>query len=257
MSLGAYGYVFAGLAGFAAGGVNALAGGGTLITFPVLVGVGLSPIRANVTNLIALTPGYASGTIAQREDLSGQGRHVRALLPVAAAGGLLGSIVLVLTSAHAFKVAVPFLIVMSCTLLVAQGKVRAFVSRREAILAKDRHGERPTALMLAGVFLSAVYGGYFGAGLGIMLLAVLGLFSEERLPRLNAVKQALSFVISLVASLFLAFSSHVSWGFVAVIVPTSILGAFVGGKVVRVVHPSVLRVVVVGVGLAVAIRYWV
>ena len=257
MSLGAFSYVFAGLAGFAAGAVNALAGGGTLITFPVLVGIGLPPIRANVANLIALTPGYASGTFAQRDDLAGQGRRVRSLIPVAAAGGLVGSIVLVLSSAHTFKVAVPFLIVLSCALLVAQGRVRAFVARREAILAGDRRGDRPTPPMLVGVFLAAVYGGYFGAGLGIMLLALLGLFSEDRLPRLNAVKQALSFVISLVASLFLAFSSHVSWLFVAVIVPTSILGAFVGGKVVRVVHPTVLRVIIVAVGLAVAIRYWV
>lgn len=255
MHLGAWSYVFAGLAGFAAGAVNALAGGGTLISFPVLVGVGLPAIRANVTNLIALTPGYASGTFAQRADLAGQAKRVRSLLPVAAAGGLLGSIILILTSAHAFRIAVPYLIVASCALLVVQGRVRAFVARREALLSKDRGGSA-SALMLAGVFASAVYGGYFGAGLGIMLLAVLGLFSEERLTRLNAVKQALSFVISAVASVFLAFSSHVSWVFVAVIVPTSIIGAFVGGKVVRIVHPTVLRFLVVLVGLGVAIHYW-
>lgn len=250
-------YVFAGLAGLASGAVNALAGGGTLITFPVLVGVGLSSIRANVTNLVALTPGYVAGTVAQRADLSGQGKTVRALLPVAAAGGLVGSVVLVVTSAGTFRTAVPYLILFACALLVGQDKIRSVVVRREAVLASDRRGDHPGVPMLVGVFLSAVYGGFFGAGLGIMLLAVLGLFSEERLVRLNAVKQVLSFVIGLVASIFLAARAHIAWGFVAVIAPTSVIGATAGGRLVRVISPNLLRVLVVLVGIGVAIGYWV
>jgi len=258
VSLGALGYVLAGGAGCIAGAVNAVAGGGTLVSYPALQALGLSPVRANVTNIISLTPGYAAGTYTQRADLEGQGALTAKLGVFAAAGGLAGSVLLVLTSAQEFRDVVPFLILFSCGLLVVQDRLRAAVTRRQASNgAVPRPHHHPSALMRAGVFLSAVYGGFFGAGLGIMLLAFLGLFSDDRLPRLNAVKQALSFVIGVVASAFLAFSGHVSWTFVAVMVPTSMVGGLAGGRVVHLVSPGVLRAVVVALGLAVAVRYWV
>lgn len=256
MGLGAWSYVLAGLAGVGAGAVNALAGGGTLISFPVLVGLGLPAVRANVTNLIALTPGYVAGTAAQRKDLEGQARTLRVLLPVAAAGGLVGSIILVNTSASSFRDAVPYLLVFSSVLLAAQNRVRGILTRR---VGRSRAGAAGAvgAPVAVGTFVSAVYGGYFGAGLGIMLLALMGLFLEESLLRLNALKQGLSFVISLVAAIFLAAAAHVAWSYAAVLAPCAVLGGLVGGKLVRVVPAGALRVVVVIVGVAVAIRYWV
>ncbi|MGA8295559.1 MAG: sulfite exporter TauE/SafE family protein, partial [Acidimicrobiales bacterium] len=245
-----------GLAGTGAGAVNALAGGGTLISFPVLVGLGLPAVRANVTNLVALTPGYVAGTAAQRRDLEGQARQARALLPVAAAGGLVGSIVLVNTPAASFREAVPYLLVFSSVLLAAQGPVRTFFARRSARALVTPARAVGTPIVLS-TFVSAVYGGYFGAGLGIMLLALMGLFSEESLVRLNALKQALSFVISLVAAIFLAVAAHVAWTYAAVLAPCAVVGGILGGRFVRVVPASVLRLLVVVVGVAVAIRYWV
>jgi uncharacterized protein len=256
MGLGAWSYVLAGLAGLAAGVVNALAGGGTLISFPVLFGLGLPAVRANVTNLIALTPGNAAGAVAQRKDLEGQSRTLRVLLPVAAVGGLVGSIILVNTPASSFRDAVPYLLVFSSVLLLAQNRVRAYLSSR----AESSRGGSRGALglpIVVGTFVSAVYGGYFGAGLGIMLLAVLGLFLDESLLRINVVKQGFSFVNGLVAAIFLAAVAHVAWNYVAVVLPSAVLGGSVGGKLVRVVPTGALRLIVVLVGIAVAIRYWV
>lgn len=253
MGLGAWSYVLAGLAGIGAGGVNALAGGGTLISFPVLVGLGLPAVRANVTNIVALTPGYVSGAAAQRSDLQGQAQALKRLLPVAAAGALAGSIILVNTSASAFRDAVPYLLVFSSSLLALPERVRARISSRGA----ERSSLHQRGPFVTSIFFSAIYGGYFGAGLGIMLLALMGLFSTERLVRLNALKQSLSFVISLVAAIFLAVAAHVSWGYVAVLAPCAVVGGAIGGKLVRVVPAGALRVIVVLVGVGVAIRYWV
>lgn len=254
MGLGAWSYVLAGLAGMAAGGVNALAGGGTLISFPVLVGLGLPAVRANVTNLVALTPGYVAGTAAQRADLEGQSRTLRTLLLVAAAGGLVGSIILVNTPASVFRDVVPYLLVFSAALLAAPQRLKARISQKDLIRAETsvRRG-----LLALSTFVSAVYGGYFGAGLGILLLALMELFSSESLIRLNALKQALSFVISLVAAIFLAAVAHVSWGYVAVLAPSAVAGGALGGKLVRRVPAGALRAIVVVVGVGVAIRYWV
>jgi uncharacterized membrane protein YfcA len=258
VNLGWISYVLAGGAGCIAGAVNAVAGGGTLVSFPALSALGLSPVRANVTNIIALTPGYAAGTYSQRADLKGQAATTVRLGVFAGAGGLVGSVLLVTTSAQDFREAVPFLILFSCGLLVGQDRLRQLLARRrQASGAPARPHRHPEAATPVGVFLSSVYGGFFGAGLGIMLLAVLGLFSDDGLPRLNAVKQALSFVIGVVASLFLAFSGHVAWTFVAVVAPTSMVGGMAGGKVVHLVSPRVLRAAVVALGLAVAVRYWV
>jgi hypothetical protein len=258
MSLGAFGYVLAGGAGCVAGAVNAVAGGGTLVSFPALVALGLSPVRANVTNIISLTPGYAAGTYAQRADLVGQRRRTLRLSGCAAAGALVGSALLIRSSAQDFREAVPFLILFACGLLIVQERLRAVMARRQASRGTvERPHSRPGGVVGTGVFLSAVYGGFFGAGLGILLLAFLGLFSDDSLPRLNVVKQALSFVVSVAASCLLAFSGHVAWIFVAVIVPTSMIGGMAGGRVVHLVSPRLLRAVVVLLGLAVAVRYWV
>ena len=247
-------YAVAAGAGLIAGGVNAIAGGGTLISFPALQAIGLSSIDANVTNLVALSPAYLAGSYAQKADLEGQGRAIRQLSLVAGSGALVGSILLVEVAATTFKAVVPFLILLSCAALLLQGRLRAVLEARRAARTGPLR-ERP--LEMVSLFVSSVYGGFFGAGLGIMLLAVLGLFSEDVWTRLNARKQVLSLIISVVASAFLAFSGHVMWTLAAVVAVAGVLGGFAGGRVVRMVNPTVLRVVVVVFGVAVAVHYWV
>ena len=149
---------------------------------------------------------------------------------------------------------VPYLLVFSAALLAAPQRLKARISQKDSIGAETSVRRGPLAL---STFVSAVYGGYFGAGLGILLLAVMGLFSSESLIRLNALKQALSFVISLVAAIFLAAAAHVSWGYVAVLAPSAVVGGALGGKLVRRVPAGALRAIVVVVGIGVAIRYWV
>ena len=230
-----------------AGGINAVAGGGTLVSFPVLIGLGVPSVNANVTNTVALCPGYFGGAYAQRDALDDQRGRARRLLPVSAVGGLVGSVLLVLTSDAVFRNLVPVLILTACALLGFQDviKRRVFSNRSHA------HREAPPVLMV-GVFLSAIYGGYFGAGLGIMLLAVLGLLLDDQLTKLNALKTLLSFTINIVAALFFVFSGKVEWAYAAVMAPASLVGGHLGGSMVGRLDPKVLRVIVIAFGVAVA-----
>lgn len=239
----------AGGAAALAGVVNALAGGGTLISFPALVGLGVPAVNANVTNTVSLVPGYLSGSWAQRDDLRPQLLEGRWLAVVGAAGGLLGSILLVLLPARSFREAVPYLIVLSCALL-------AFGDRLKPETAGRPGGGHPVPLVVA-IFLGSVYGGFFGAGLGIMILALLGLFSNESLTKLNALKQALSFVVNMVAAVFFVFSGRTVWALVPVMAVGSLLGGAAGGRLVQVIDGKVLRRLVVVAGVAVAIGFWV
>ncbi len=250
-----------------------MAGGGTIISFPTLQGLGLSAVSANVTNTVALSSGMLSGTYTQRADLAGQARAVRSLLVVAAAGGLGGSVLLLTIPAAAFRTAVPYLILLACVLLLAQDRLKRLVGRSPAATAgpaitdpaitDPAITDPATATLSAGtglrlsVFACSVYGGFFGAGLGILLLAVLGLFTEANLVRTNVVKQALAFVINVVAAALFAFSGKVDWVYAALMAVTSIAGAAAGARLVRRVDPRVFRAVVVLVGIAAAVRYWV
>ena len=249
MAIDALDQVAAGAAAFAAGAINALAGGGSLVSFPALVAIGVPAVPANVTNTVALVPGYLSGAWAQRDDLRPQLVHARLLSAVAAAGGLAGSILLVSIPGAAFRTAVPYLILLSCALLAFGDRLRP--------ADDDRAGRRHPLLLLVSIFLGAVYGGFFGAGLGIMILALLGLFSTESLTKLNALKQALSFVINLVAAVFFVFSGRTYWSLVPVMAVGSIVGGTLGGRFVRVISGDLLRRIVVVAGIAVAIAFWV
>jgi uncharacterized membrane protein YfcA len=250
VSLSALDYVAVGGAAVAAGMVNALAGGGTLISFPTLVGLGVPAVPANVTNTVSLLPGYLAGTWAQREDLGSRLGRSRLLLAVGAAGGLVGSILLVVIPPQGFRDAVPYLILLSCLVLAAQERLRALVSRPGL-------GTPHPALLVIAVLATSAYGGFFGAGLGIMLLALLGLFSAEPLVKVNAAKQLLSFTVNLVAAVFFAFSGHVRWQLVPVMAAASIAGGTLGGRLVRLVPSGILRGAVVVAGVAVAISFWV
>ncbi len=247
--ISSWAHVAAGAAAVIGGLVNSVAGGGTLITFPVLTAIGVPSVRANATNTVALLPGYLGGLDAQRGDLVGLGRVVRPQLAAAAIGGLVGSVLLVVTSESAFRQVVPFLILSACLLMAGQDRIRGWIFA-------DAHEPHP-GLQVTAVGLASVYGGYFGAGLGIMLIAVLGLFSDLAFNRLNAIKLLLSFVANLAAAGFLSFSGKVEWTLVAVMAPAALLGGNLGGRVVSVVRPKVMRAFVIVFGVIVSIAYFV
>lgn len=248
------GYIFAAFSAVAAGLINALAGGGTLITFPVLMAVGLSPLSANVTNTVALCPGYLGGTLAQSNDLKDQKKRLWVLLPAGVLGGLAGGILLLNTGEKLFSDLVPYLILLASTLLAIQNPVRAWLTHRQ---------EQGKAKVVSEfwafipVFLAAIYGGYFGAGLSVIVLAVLGLVLNDNLTRLNALKQGIAFVTNVAAAIFFVFSGKVNWIVVLVMAIGALLGGALGGKLAGKVKPNTLRVLVVAIGFTVGFIYLV
>jgi uncharacterized membrane protein YfcA len=250
VDLSATDHLLAALAAIGAGLINAVAGGGTLLSFPALVALGVPAVRSNVTNTVALCPGYIGGTHAQRRELDGQRTRLRWLGLAAALGGLCGSILLVSTSEKLFRGVVPFLLFGACGLLLFQDQIKRRLPPRSVT-----HGDaRPPYGSMVAIFFASVYGGYFGAGLGIVLLALLGLLLDDVLPRLNALKQGLSFVTNVVAALFFLTSGKVVWSLALVMAPASLLGGALGGRLVGRINPLVLRVVVVVCGIAVAVK---
>ncbi|HEY1606249.1 MAG TPA: sulfite exporter TauE/SafE family protein [Allosphingosinicella sp.] len=232
------------LAAVAAGGFNALAGGGSIFTFPALIAAGVPPLVANVTNTVALCPGYVGGVLAQRRDLAGQGRRMAILLPVAAAGGLAGALLLTRTSEKTFESLVPPLVLAACGLLAVQDRVRALLARRSARI--------PLAWAIGPVFLAAIYGGYFGAGLSVVFLAMIGLAIDDNLTRLNGLKQAMALATNVAAALFFAATARVVWPAAAVMAAGALLGGAAGGRLANAVRPFTLRIVVIAVGILLA-----
>ncbi len=246
-----YGWIALAIASIAAGLVNAIAGGGTLISFPTLLAMGVPAIDASVTNTVALSPGYLGGTLAQREDLVGQRPRLLRLVPSAMLGGIVGGLLLLLTSEAIFARIVPFLILLACASLASQDRIRAWIARRQQREGARSKARRKIPGVLA-VFLASVYGGYFGAGLGILLLAVLGVVLDDTLVRLNALKQALSLTINMTAALFFLFSGRVAWPMAAVMALGSLLGGHLGGRIAKRLDPALLRRAVIALGLVIA-----
>lgn len=244
-------HIGAAAAAIGAGMVNAIAGGGTLISFPVLTAIGVPSVRANATNTVSLLPGYVGGVVAQSKDLRGLSRSVRPQLVAAAIGGLTGSILLIVTSESVFRQLVPFLILLSTVLMATQDRLRAWIFK------PDQPHQAHVAAQVISVGCAGVYGGYFGAGLGIMLLAVLGLFSDMALNKLNAVKLLLAFVVNLFAAMFLSFSGKIEWTLVAVMAPAALLGGNLGGRLASALPARRLRAFVVSFGVVVSIIYFV
>ncbi len=251
---GWYSYVLAGLAAMAAGLVNALAGGGTLISFPMLVAVGIPAVAANVTNTVALVPGYLGATFAQSADLRDQKHRLWLYLPAGVIGGLAGGFLLLHTGERLFRELVPFLILLASVLLAVSDPLRAWVLHR---VGKGATAASMTALGILPVGLAAVYGGYFGAGLSVIVLAVLGLFLSDSLTRLNALKQSISFSVNIAAALFFIFSGHVVWNMALLMAVCALVGGVLGGRLAGRVKPSVLRWMVVVIGFTVAIIYFI
>ena len=247
-------YTFAGLAAIAAGLINALAGGGTLITFPVLMAIGLPAVSANVTNTVALCPGYLGGTLAQSRDLQNQKKRLWIAIPAAVLGGLAGGILLLRTGEKLFTDLVPFLILLASTLLAIQNPVRTWLTKRQE-LGKSKPVSEFWAF--TPVFLAAIYGGYFGAGLSVIVLAVLGLIMNDSLTRLNALKQVIAFATNVAAASFFVFSGKVVWSVALVMALGALLGGAIGGKLASRIKPATLRGMVVMIGFTVGIIYLV
>lgn len=254
MDLSALDHVLAAAAAAAAGFINAVAGGGTLVSYPTLVALGVPAINANVTNAVALCPGYIGGSYAQRDDLRALGPLSKALVAPAAAGGLVGSVLLVNSSDRLFDAIVPFLILGACALLAFQDRIKSVI--RAHTNPAGTGSEGPSPLLLASVFLASIYGGYFGAGLGIIVLAVLGLGLNTTFQRVNASKQFVSAITNLLAAAFFVWSGKVAWSLVAAMAPASLVGGHIGGRAVSRIPATPLRVAVILLGIAVAIRAW-
>jgi hypothetical protein len=246
--------LIAALAAVGAGAINALAGGGTLISFPVLVAVGVPPVAANITNAVALCPGYFGATIAQLPNLKGQRAQLLLLVPVAVLGGLAGGMILLRTGERTFTALVPWMILAASLLLAVQEPVKKFVQKR---LSNPEHKHRTMALSALPIAVAAVYGGFFSAGMSVLLLAVLGLTLDDTLTRLNALKQVLAFSVNIAAAVFFLFSDQVIWPAAAVMAVGALIGGAIGGKLAGRLPPAVLRWVVVVAGIAIAIIYWV
>jgi uncharacterized protein len=229
----------------AAGTINTVVGSGTLITFPVLLAFGYAPVTANVTNTLGLVPGSASGAYGYREELRGQWRRTGRLACASFSGGVAGAVLLLVLPAAAFKAIVPVFIAIALVLVVLQPRLSAWLVAR---------GRAPTpragwAVMIA-VFATGIYGGYFGAAQGILLLAILGLGLPESLQRINAVKNVLAGLVNLVAAIVFVFAAHIAWGAALALAIGAALGGVIGARVGRRLPPGVLRAVIVIVGLS-------
>ena len=247
--------LLAGLAAVAAGAINALAGGGTLITFPTLTAVGVAAVAANVTNTVALCPGYVGGTLAQIKDLKGQERRLWYLIPAGLIGGLIGGFLLLHTGEKLFRGLIPWLILIASVLLAIQDPVKAWLTRRMAQRPAGAPSHEQWASLPVG--LAAIYGGYFGAGLSVIILAALGLTFDDSLTRLNALKQLIAFSANVAAAIFFLFSGQVVWIAALVMAVGALIGGTLGGRLAGRVKPATLRWMVVVIGVIVSIIYFV
>ncbi len=242
--------VLVAVAGFLAGAVNAVAGGGTLISFPALLATGMEAVAANITSSVGLLTGYAGGSVGYRRELSGQGRRFKQLGIVSAVGGVAGAVILLLTPAGTFEVVVPYLILVSCALLAAQPRLAEAVRRRRG--DEQRDGQQIGWGAQGGVLVSAVYGSYFGAGLGVLLLAVLGALVDDGLQRLNGLKTLLSLLINIVGVIVFLASGRVAWASAGILAVTAFFGGTVGAELARRLSPKLLRGAVIVLGVVVA-----
>ncbi len=246
-------YILTALAAVAAGAINAIAGGGTLITFPTLLTLGISPITANVTNTVALCPGFVGGILGQLKDLRGQRRRFLVFLGVSAVGGVAGSTLLLRTGERAFMAIVPFLILTASCLLAIQGLVRIWLLRR-SFSKKAGSGSETWAVVLIG--LAAIYGGYFGVAMSVVVLCLLGFLINDNLTRLNAIKQVVAFGANGAAAVLFIFSGKVIWTIALVMAAGALIGGLLGGRLAGHIKPDTLRWTVVSLGIVLSIIYF-
>jgi uncharacterized membrane protein YfcA len=238
-------------AGIAAGTINTVVGSGTLITFPTLLGFGYPPVLANVSNNVGLVPGVLSGIYGYRAELEGQRARVLRLGSASLLGGVVGAILLLVLPQSAFKAIVPALIALALAMVIVQPWLAKRVAARQKADNKSTLGG-PVVWVL--VFLMGIYGGYFGAAQGILLIGLLGIAFDDDLQRINAVKNVLACVVNAVAAVIFIAATHVDWAAAALIAAGSIIGGQVGARVGRRLPPWGLRAVIVCVGVAALVR---
>jgi uncharacterized protein len=237
------------LAGLAAGTINTLVGSGTLITFPVLLAFGYAPVTANVSNTIGLVPGSVSGAVGYRRELAGQRRQVLRLGAMSVLGGATGAVLLLVLPASAFKAVVPAFIAAALVLTILQPRLNRWLLRRGS--DPERTGGTLTRL---AVYVAGVYGGYFGAAQGILLLGILGVALPQSLHRTNALKNVLAGLVNGVAGVYFMLAAHVEWAPAGIIAGASILGAQLGARYGRRLPAVALRTIIVVVGVAAIVR---
>jgi uncharacterized membrane protein YfcA len=235
--------------GLLAGTVNTIVGSGSLITFPTLLAFGYAPVTANVSNTVGLAFGAASGSFGYRRELRGQRRRVLILGSGSFVGGLLGGILLLTLPSSVFDSVIPVLILLAVALVIAQPRLSAWVADR-----RSEHVEHGGPLLWACVFATGVYGGYFGAAQGVILLSLLGIFISDSLQRLNGVKNVLALIANGVAAVLFLFSAHIVWEVSALLAIGSIVGGQTGASIGRRLPAPWLRALIVVVGLVAAIK---
>jgi uncharacterized membrane protein YfcA len=241
-------------AGVAAGTVNAIVGSGSLITFPTLLFFGYPPLVANVSNTVGLVSGSISGAIGYRRELAGQRARAIPLLVAALVGGLTGASLLILLPATAFARIVPILIIVACVLVAIQPRLtRAIAARRQAVgtTEGERHGG---PLLVASIFLTAIYGGYFGAAQGVILIAVLAILVNDDLQRLNGLKNVIAAVTNGMAAILFIIVAPIAWQPAILIAIGSTIGGQLGAVVGRRLSPFALRFAIIAVGSIVAVK---
>lgn len=234
------------VAGVWAGAINTLVGSGSLVTFPVLLAVGYPPLTANVSNNIGLVPGAVSGAYGFRRELRGQRGRLLRFAPASALGGLAGAVLLLALPSSVFDAIVPAFVALGLVLVVLQPRINRWLTRHRGADAHE-HGGAP-ALLATGV--TGVYGGYFGAAQGILLLAILGIAIDDDLQRVNALKVVLAGLVNFVAAVVFVLVAHIAWGAAALIAVGSAIGGQLGARVGRRLPAPALRAVIVVVGLA-------
>jgi uncharacterized membrane protein YfcA len=241
------GLAFLLIAGLVAGAVNAVAGGGSLLVFPALLAVGFAPLPANVTNSVAQWPGYLGNVLGVRVELRGQRRRILATSAVGVAGAIVGCILLLILPGAVFDAVVPALVLLASVVLALSPQIKRWIGAPEPG-APDR-----TAVLLPAVFAAAIYGGYFGGALGVILISTLSLCAHDTLVRLNALKGFLSLVVASVTVVIFSLGAPVDWLAVALLAPATLIGGFLGGKLARRLPENVLRWSVVVLGVAVGL----
>ena len=231
-------------AGVAAGGINAVVGSGSLITFPTLLAFGVPPVLANVSNNVGLVPGSASGAFGYRRELAGQWGRLLRLGVASAVGSAIGATLLLTLPASTFDVVVAVLILIACALVILQPRLNGWLAARRT--QAHPHGGGP---LLAGVCASGVYGGYFGAAQGVLVIGLLGIFLDEPLQRINGLKNVLTGIVNGMAAILFIALTHVDWVLAGLIAAGSVIGGLIGARIGRRLPPMALRVIVVIIGL--------
>ena len=261
--------------GLAAGTINTVVGSGTLITFPTLLAFGYPPVLANVSNNVGLVPGVASGVYGYRSELGGQRRRLIRLGSASVCGGLVGAILLLTLPQSAFKAIVPALIGVAVVMVIIQPRLAKWVAERQraraALATPDGAGaDGASAVAVAAppkveeaiggpvlwvlVFLAGIYGGYFGAAQGVLLIGMLGIALNDSLQRINATKNVLAGLVNGLAAVVFILATHIDWGVAGLIAAGSIIGGQIGARIGRRLPPWGLRVVIVCVGVAALVK---